>query len=150
MSTSDFPSIAMVKVADTSEKVYLGTRTSGSDYELEAIRVLILIAGTRSGSEQLRINIYGDDNLSSVLYQSEWADLADAGDNWRGWVGCQFAGENISANNVYYLEAELNNYTRNALTFYVGYLYDFPYSVYGSSGAWYFEENISMQILGEL
>lgn len=143
MSFLDFNEDQYIKVFDTGEKLSMGSFQVQKSGEIYGIRLLIYINDISSmvGNEQVRVNIYSDYENQQILYQSDWTNISDIGGSdssygttqgWYGWLATYFNEENISKDHIYYIESEMNNYTR-ANPRYVGLAYDYPFPVYGSA-----------------
>lgn len=156
MSFLDFNEDQYVKVFATGEKLSMGSFQVQESGEIYAIRLLIYINNIASmvGNEQIRINIYSDYENAQLLYQSSWTTISDIGlhdstygttQGWYGWLAIYFNEENISNNNVYYIEAEMNNYTR-ANPRYIGLGYDYPFPVYGAAQSAFNEHPLAFQL----
>lgn len=154
MAYKDFSETIYIKTVDTSENVKVGGLKLDTSGELGHIRVLMYIAGILAGSEQIRINICSDAACTKTIYTSDWSDIADITDengatttgNWLGWIRTDFNKENLNSAITYYAQVELQNYTRNADTFYIGLAYDFPLPIYDNSEDFFLDHPIAMQI----
>lgn len=141
MAFKDFSDIKYIKTVDTSETINMGSFSTDANLELGHIRALIYIQGTLGGSEQIRLSIYPTEDSTNATYTSSWSNVGDVLDengeavtgNWLGLIRCDFDRENINNNLTYYLKAELQNYTRNSQTFYIGFAYDYPNIIYDNS-----------------
>lgn len=157
MAIKQFSEYQYIKVMDTAEIVKLGGFQLSTSNELKYIRVLTFINGTLGGSENLRINIYGDAGHSKKIFSSNWINLnnqienelgAIVTGNWFGLLRFDFERQNINKNIRYYASVESNSYTRNGDTFYIGFSHDYPFPRYSSGANAAYESNIAFEIFG--
>lgn len=154
MAFADFAETQYVKTVDTGETPRLGAFSTAENGELKYMRVKLYIKGTLSGSEQIRLKIYGDSSFSSLLYTSSWSSISNVTDengaavtgDWIGVIRTDFNNENINQNMTYYLEAEFANYTRNSDSFYIGLLYDFPFPVFDNNEPLFYNHPLAFEI----
>ncbi len=157
MSYQKFPATQYFKVFDTAEEVKMGSFTLASHLELKYIRVLFGMFGvaSRAGSERIRTKIYSDTEHSKILYTSDWSSvtlanvstLADS-HSWTGWIRSEFSRYNLNKNITYYLSCQIDNYTRNADTYYCGLSHDFPHPIYDNSQNSFRYHPLAMQLFG--
>ena len=148
MSTLQFPNVGFMKIFETDEIIKIGSYTPNVNEQMKYIRILLYINGTLAGTEKIRIKIYGDNGYTSALYTSDYSSLSgitNISTRWRGWVRTDFARCHLSLNNTYYLGCEINSYTRNAMTLFIGALYDYPNPIYGNSSTAFNIQPISIQ-----
>jgi hypothetical protein len=129
MGFKDFPDELYAKTIDSSEKVKLGSLSYANDSRLRYARLQLFLKGASITNEQFRINILSDYGKSNPIYSSEWTDLSDITNlatNWIGWVRFDFDDAFIDSDHTYYLELESQNYTRDADTFYIGVIAEYP------------------------
>ncbi len=130
MSNPLLPSRAMVRVVESNETLSVGTLDLARDLELKAIRVLLYVHGTAlAGTERVRAKLYADSSRTLLLHTGEWSELSDAvglAGNWWGWFTLYFSRPNLAQSNVYYLSLEVDGYTRNANTYYLGFSLNWP------------------------
>ena len=151
MSFLQFPDKKYVKTIDTSEIVRLGSINIVDNIELQYIRPSIFIYGALGGIEQIRVNLYGDENHLNKIFSSSWRNLSEISmstNYWLGWIRCDFARQNINKNITYYLSVELNNYTRNGETFWIGLNRDYPTPTYDNSEDLWDGHPLAFQIFG--
>jgi|SRR5687767_7039628 len=144
MSIAQWPDKAWVKVFADDEVVRMGTYTPNVNEQFKrnastlygGLYVYLFINGALAGTERIRTLIYGDTAYSSALYTSSWTDLSDISNiatRWHGWVFTEFTSGHLNKNSTYYIGCEIDQYTRNGTTFYIGLKYDYPNPVYGSA-----------------
>lgn len=151
MAFLNFPETLYVKTIDTSEIIRLGSLSPNEILELAHIRVFLYIAGTMNGTEQIRLNICSDSDCTKTIFSSSWSALTGlpVGGNFLGWVRTDFAREGLNPNITYHIGLELTGYTRNADTFYISGVFDFPAPVYiATGGNVLLDHNIGMQVFG--
>lgn len=151
MAFLNFPETLYVKTIDTSEEIKLGSIKVTNSLELANIRVFLYIKGTLGGTEQIKVHLSSDVSCTKKIISSDWSDLSGlpVGGNFLGWVRTDFNREGLNQNITYYCSLELNNYTRNADTFYLSGVFDFPAPVYLPTGNnVLLDHNIGMQIFG--
>lgn len=135
MATLQFPQIEYWKLLETPESWMAGGFTPPQNARIKSIAATILKHGTHLGTEQFRLAIYHRVDLTALHAASDWVSLADIESyvgpltaDWRGVVPFTFQTQPfIEAGQTYYLAVESQNYTRNALVFYVGWLLDWPF-----------------------
>jgi hypothetical protein len=143
------PARAYFRALETNETVSLGSVSLPSAIEIHAIRVLIYKQGTAGGTERWRIKAYRDATKTDLAYTSAYTnltDITDLGTNWYGWVSASFSRENVPATTTFYLSLELENYTRNADTYYLALSLDWPNPQYAATAAT--RKGIALQIYG--
>lgn len=124
MAFLQFPISQYFRIFETGETEVKGgyfILTTGTD--LLHIMATIFINGTLAGSERMRFNIYGNDTSTTPIYSSDWADLSAIGAytlNWLGNIYFDFEAAPLNPNLTYYIRIEIENYTRNFNTFYIG------------------------------
>jgi hypothetical protein len=104
------------------------------DIELKWIRQVIFVHGVAGGSEQLRLGLYSRSDLTGLVINSDWAEVADwvseignaNGDYQIGFMRFDFERQHLDSDTEYHLAIETNNYTRNADTFYLAAISDWP------------------------
>lgn len=127
MAVKEFPSELYVKSLDTSEESEMGKFNITNTTEIRALNVSVYINGTLSGTEQMRVNIYNTND--TLLMSSAWMDLSNItniSEYWLGRFQFDFTRKYLEANSDYVFKMEVQNYTRNADTFYLGYVLDWP------------------------
>lgn len=134
----DFPKDMKIKVFDSGEEVDCGNAVFASAIELKHLRFTVYKQGTPlGGSETLQVHIYSDSLKTNKLYSSDVVTVGDINNpdigtttNWLGRVRFDFTPEvPINPNITYYVSLEIDNYTRNADTFFMGIALDTPISV---------------------
>lgn len=121
----------LVKTLDSSEIAHLGGYTVAEDRELKWIRLAVYKHGTAGGTEQMRLGLYSRSDLAGLLFRSDWIDVADfdGGTYWIGLVRFDFNRQHLDKDIEYHLGIETQNYTRNADTFYLSVVSDWPDSI---------------------
>lgn len=143
------PARAYFRAIETDEAVNLGSISLPSAVELHAIRVLLYKQGTAGGSERWRILAYRDSAKTDLAYTSEYTNLTDIeslGANWFGWVSSNFDREQVPASTTFYLTMEVENYTRNADTYYLALSLEWPNPQYATTAAT--RKGVALQIYG--
>lgn len=140
MAYGQFAKIKVVNVFDSDEDILLGSFKPAHNSELKHIRSEILIHGNLSSSERFRIKIGLTDDSTAAYATSDWVlasafDDSSASKDWIGWVRFDFNRENINKNETYNVWLEIDNYTRNADTFYAGVIFDYPFPTYADDSA---------------
>ena len=151
MSFEQFADLQYVKTIDISEEPRMGSFNVVNDLELQYIRVLLFISGSTVGNERIRLKIYGDMGSNNILYTSNWSninDISGLSTYWLGYIRVDFNRENINKDTDYYVRAELDNYTRNGDTFFIGLCHDFPFPIYDNGQDLFYEHPLAMQIFG--
>jgi len=151
MSFLDFPKTNYIKTVDTGEVIRMGTFKTVKSIELTHIRVTIYVSGSAPTNERFRINVCSERTYSSILYQSNWVNVADIPGvtaDWFGWVRADFDRQNINKNRTYYPSIELDNYSRIPGSFYIGFAWDFPFPIYNNSQPLFYNHPLQMQIFG--
>lgn len=124
MAFEPFPRDQYVRVADTDTPFNGGGITVPEIIDLQYLRIRIYIKGTLGGSEQIRIKLYDDPAHSGgPIATSAWADIAeiDTVGNWIGDIYIEFDPPiPLNPDLEYFTRVELQNYTRNGDTFYIG------------------------------
>lgn len=128
MAFKDFSNQLYIKTLDTGEEGGLGTFTLTQNFEVNYMQMPIYVHGALGGTERLRINVYSSTN-SSLLMQSDWSNLSDIdniGAYWIGKIRFNFTRKYLQKTVPIVLKLEVDNYTRNGDTFYIGYVLDWP------------------------
>ena len=154
MGFLDFADTQYIKTIDTSETPNMGSFSVTDNGELKYMRVKLFVNGTLGGTEQIRLKIYSDAALTSVLYTSDWSEISNITDengviatgDWFGWIRMDFNRESINKNLTYYVEAEFNNYTRNLDTYYLGLAHDFPFPVFDNGQSLFYNHPLAFEI----
>lgn len=131
------PDKAYCQIFDAdNEVIQLGTYQPGFNGQLKYIYVDIFIHGTMGGSERVRTHVYGDSLYSSAIASSDWFSLADLSfvDTYcHGFMQTVFSSQyQLDSSVTYYIGLEIDNYTRNSLTYFVGAKWDYPEPIYGN------------------
>lgn len=128
MSVQAFPEYSFWKIADTSEVVLAGGFTFADNQQLHQVIPHVYLHGTLTGTEKIRSKLYLDSALTKVLDTSDWftlSEITNIAQYWRGRIGLTFSNKPyIETTKTYYISFETTGYTRNADTFYIGYLLD--------------------------
>lgn len=138
MAITQFYEDLFVKTIDTSETPNCGSFTFTNDMELSNVQLMLFINGTLGGSETATIKLQSQNN--NDMYTSTTLNLASqlsseesvTGD-WLGYVKFDFDREHINSSFTYNVELSFSNYTRNGDTFYISFVYDWPYTINASS-----------------
>jgi hypothetical protein len=154
MAFKDFSSDQYIRTFDTDEKIRMGSFKTPSSGELGNIRVLLYVIGTLAGNEQIRTVIYPSEDQELAYATSDWMNLSDLVDendltvsgNWIGMIRTDFSRENINANNTYYIQCEIRNYTPNFPTLEIGLSHDFPSPRYATSETLFQNTNLAFEI----
>jgi len=128
MAFTQFPQQQYFRVFNTGENAKLGYFNLQDGVELKHVMLTIFIRGAASlaGTERVRMKIYGNDTLESAIITSDWANLNSSTldpvpvDNWLGNIYLDFQGNPLNPNINYFMTAEIDGYTRNANSFYIG------------------------------
>lgn len=154
MAFKQFSAVQYIKVFDTGEEVKAGSfLQTQNNAEIQYMRVGIYVNGNLSGNEQIRVNMYSNPGANRLLFRSSWSDISNCEDengnkitgDWIGLIRCDFARQNINKNINYYPSVELNNYTRNADTFYIGLTRDYPFPRY-TGGNTHYSTNYTFEL----
>ena len=150
MSFLNFSELQYINVIDSNESMDCGSFQTQENGELGHIRVLIYINKTSqlSGNETLQLKLYSDSNFEHLIYTSKEAKISDIDyttDYWIGTVTVDFNREAVSSCTRYYLKAEVSNYTK-ANDHFIAFGYDYPFRIYATEQARFFEHNIQFQI----
>ena len=134
MGYTDFYQDKYMLILDGNTTRYIGYFNTDDNLELAHIMLDVYFKGTLGGSEQGRLKIYSDAELTTVVYTGEWFDFSDIGvdSNYLARIRADFNRENINKNINYYVGFETANYTKNGDTFYIGLCRDYPIYVNGS------------------
>lgn len=133
MSIEQIPSVQWYKKFEDDEIVKIGSFTMIQDEELQYLMNYFFIHGNIAGTERFRAIAYSDPDYLSQIYVSDWSNFSDItgrGQYWQGWVRSTFHREHLKDGRTYYLAVEIDNYVRNADTFYIALKYDYDNSVY--------------------
>ena len=135
MAFSQFPDRLTVRVMETNEEADMGTYSMSSSIEISQLVLTFLKHGTEGGSERLRIRAYevvGASVAENPTSSTEWVNLSDVQDSSGAAMGTYFLGTikfefatPIRGSN-YELRLDVDNYTRNADTYYLAYVFDHP------------------------
>ena len=154
MSITQFPRDLYIKRLDTSEEGQCGSISPAEDIELDSIKVWIHIKGAPAGSETIQIKMYGEPTYSNLLFSSTAHAISGitaidslSTTDYLGWIKCDFNRQNLNKDLTYYPAVTLANYTRNADTYYIGLVYDWPDGTYHSATT-INTAPIAMQIFG--
>jgi len=133
MAFSPFPDNGYFYVLDLT-KEYVGSFNLAQSMELKHIQTTLFIRGATAGTEELRLNVYGTQQIDSTpICSSSWFNIASGvgsyTNNWIGNVFFDFSGTPINQNLDYYLAVETSGYTRNANTFYLAVRLDWNPSI---------------------
>lgn len=128
MAYTQFPAVQNVRVIETNEEFFLGGFNPNFNGEIPHIRIHLYVKGTAGGSETLQAKIYTIESTSaSVFKSSDVVNLSSfATADKLGVVRFDFTKLKVSSGRQYYLSLAAASYTRNASTFYLATLYDYP------------------------
>lgn len=131
MSFNQFYSTVYEKQFDSTEKVKGGSfQIQSRDAEIAHMKVGLYFKGLLTGTEQMRINVYGDSLYSALLFSSSYSVLNTASPgNWIGLVRFDFSKQSIDHNLIYYWEMETTGYTYSAIK-YIAAFHDYPNPTY--------------------
>lgn len=133
MSFSPFPDTLYVRKIETNENAAMGDYTLLFDTEMTQIILRISKQGVATGSESFKIQIFGDTNTDTALYESNSVTIDDIDDDvsfdavtsgFLADVPFDFSNVCLNAGVKYYMTLKLSSYTRNADVFYIGYVMD--------------------------
>lgn len=144
MAFGPWPDKAFVKVFNDDEIIQMGSYTpnvneqfnNNRKAQLGGFYLYLFKKGVLGGTERIRALVYGNSSYVTPIYTSSWFNLSDISNldtNWHGWVLTQFVSGHLSKNLTYYVAAEIDNYTRNNTSFFIGMKYDYPNPVYGNA-----------------
>jgi hypothetical protein len=123
MAYINFPEVLDIKSLDTSEAYQFASFTSTYPQELGHIVCHLYVHGAEGGTEQARVSVYSDSGMSTLVDQSAWATLSERdaiGTYDLNSIRFDFNRKVLAADTIYYAKIELQNYTRNSDTFYIG------------------------------
>lgn len=124
MAYTQFPDVLQIKTLDTSEEYNFANFSTANYYqELANAYIHVYVHGTEGGSEEIRVKIYSDSGLSSVIDTSNWAPLSlreAIGTYDLNTIRIDFNSKMLAPATTYYATVELQNYTRSGDTFYIG------------------------------
>jgi hypothetical protein len=138
MAFGQFSEQQVVKTIDTGEEILVGAFKLPAQQELKHIRLGIYINGVSSmgGSETMQLKINSDPLGTKTIFSSDVISINSTtiptlgSTNWLGLVRFDFERQSINPNITYYPSLVVNNYTRNADTYYISGRYDFPAPAY--------------------
>lgn len=152
MAFTQFARDQFIRVLETNETASMGGYKMGTDTEIDQIEVWLNVEGSVGGSETLQVEVFGSGDTDVPLYSSDVVTLSSVIFN-EGEVN-EFTGVSDSLCSIiftfnrgvltkdvtYFLKLKSASYTRNADTFYIGYVFDNPEpintrSLPGSTGA---------------
>lgn len=160
MAFLNFAENQLITVMDTSDTIDFGAFQAEESMEIAHIRAAIYVQGTASagGSETLQLRLHTSTDLTASYAQSNVVtldsiitDIGGANQGVIGWARFDFSRENINKELNYQVSAVATNYTRNADTFYIGFLRDFPFPIYSGGltpPTFYGDHLLGMQIFG--
>lgn len=131
MAFLQFPDTHLIKTIDTAETIEIGKFKMVDHQEFRYVRVLLYQNGTPGGTENMQMRLHTGDDLTAVYATSNTVQLSAVTDNL-SLVRFDFERPNINKNLTYTVSMVVNNYTRNADTYYLGVSYDFPNSTYST------------------
>lgn len=135
MNFEQYPDNLRVRILEDDDNAQMGAFSSPDDRELKHVVLTHFNLGTRTGSETLKINIYGDLETDSPLYTSNTITYstviaaitgATTSTNNLGTIRFDFTNSSINKNTNYYLRLQVANYTRNGNSSYLAYVLDHP------------------------
>jgi hypothetical protein len=129
-----------VQPFDTSEVVQLGRYKLSEGMELTYAMLQILKVGTAGGSETLTLKLFGSSDYAGTAIATSTAGvlataMSGLGTNPIADIRFDFARQNLNPNLWYYAAIVTANYTRNANTYYLAAVEDWPFPRNTISGA---------------
>lgn len=133
MSYRQFPAVNKIKVLDSAIQEKIGSFQVASATDLRYIVLHIYIKGLLSGSERVRLKLFGSNRYETPTAVSDWAYLSAIDDlnggNWIGYLRFDFTGQPLNPNYYYFMQLETQNYTRNADVHYIAVNLDYGASL---------------------
>ena len=133
MSVLNFPDELQVLVVDTSTELYLGSTVVSLNQEFGHVLLRMFKHGTHATTEQFRIGVYTNSDLSDTPFYSNTMSVSDitslTSSDWVGRVRFDFDRQTMNSATTYYITLDPVSYTRNSDTFYFSVLQDWPLSV---------------------
>lgn len=137
MAFTQFAENQSVHVADTGERLDLGTILPSQNGELQYIRQVIYINGTPAASDEVFLGLHLSTDFTAAYATSNSIFLLNIIDEVTDTptgglladVRFTFDRVNINKNQTYYVSLQTNNYTRNANTYYIGAVRDYPFPI---------------------
>lgn len=115
MTLVNYNKYSAVKTIDTGEDILLGGFKFDSDFDVIHMVLFILVQGGPVTTEQMKIEVHGEENCVSKLFESNTINIMDINSTssvWRGYVRFDFNYQNINKDIYYYLRLVTTNYTR--------------------------------------
>lgn len=130
MGVTNFSDLQFIRLLGTNEEAQLGSFSTARDYSLQFLRVLMYKQGTEGGSETFRLNMYGDSDFDTPIFQSSSAALADGNlaTNFFGWIRFDFDDQHLNDAVTYYPTIEMSSYTMTD-SFFLSYVMDWPVAI---------------------
>ena len=128
MSVEEFPDTFYALPLPSSGTICNGGSFTGATGELKTITCWVQVRGTSGGSETFTLGLYPNDDFESAIASSAAVAITSFGVQSDGYnyVRFDFSDVNLNANNTYHVGISSANYTRNADTYFVGFLLDWP------------------------
>jgi hypothetical protein len=151
MAFKNFSEELYIKVQNTNETIDLGKIESSSEFSLTAIRLQFFMhnVSAASGNETIQLKLFTNPGLTKVYASSDILTVSDfvtGSTDWIGNIGFQFLTKpNINSFQNAYAGIVATNYTRNANSFYMGYVYDWPFPRRGETE----DFPISIEVFGK-
>lgn len=133
IAANQFPDTLYTRVLETNETAHMGIYQVQADTELTQIQLRMNKQGTATGSESFKIQIFGDMETDTPLYESTSFTVNQHNtdvsfnaltSNWISDWYFDFSNVSLNAGVDYYLFLNASSYTRNADTFYIGFVMD--------------------------
>lgn len=134
MAFASFSDRLYVKVLETSELAPAGGFRLQNDQEISHIILTMYMRGVAT-TQQLRIKIFADAQLTKPVATGEWLTVRQATSGDASWLGLirfdMTPSVNVDASAVAerYVGVESQNYARTGDTFYVGFALDWPLAI---------------------
>jgi hypothetical protein len=129
MAFLDFPKKLFIKTIDTGEQIKCGAHKFVNSMELKNIRLGIYINGQIPTNENMTLQLHSESTYGSLITSSNTIylrDIPNVSSMWIGLVRFDFNYYPINTNLYYYIKLITADYTRNADTYYLGTIYDWP------------------------
>ena len=131
MAFLKFPNQQYVRVLNSDQNTRLGYFNLQDATEIKHIMVTLFQRGVIVSPYSIRIRIYGNDDLESAIFSSDWATLSTSTlidnetglpytRNWIGNIYVDLDGYPLNTTLNYYFSVETDGYTRVGDTFYLG------------------------------
>jgi hypothetical protein len=137
------PQDLYVRVLESNETADLGSyKKTGESIEIDHALLWMNCDGTPGGSETLVLKVYGSTSAESPIFSSDVVTLSEidfsfdaTNGDWVGRVPFVFDRQSLLMNQKYYFKLTMANYTRNADTYYLGFVMDNPEPIHSRAAA---------------